>query len=795
MTMIFYTSINLNYMPKARLLASSVKLHMPDAIFILALLDDDKQSIEDFSENFDEVIYPSQLEIPDFQSWIFKHDVVEACTAQKARVLSLILEKYPLHNVVYLDPDIKVYSRFFELEQEFQTHDIILTPHITIPETSIRGIEDNEMSALQHGVFNLGFIGVKNNSNGKEFAKWWDIRLQSYCYDEKSRGLFTDQKWIDLVPGMFQGVGILRHPGYNIATWNILQRHLSQDVSTSEIHSNGQPVRFIHYSGYDSGAHASVLESYTDEDSIFRALSREYTTQLIQLEESTPTFPDWKYSCLNDGARIKPEWRRAYRDGKVADNSESNPFELVQSDFMIVNHDGTRDFDEIPLARFASSRDHWGKDIVVSSLNDLLSENIKNKTVSEECPLADLFDNFSFSDFETHKSLEKTVSGLMAQLNPDLRTVAMFEHGLGGGVSRHVDDLVELLSGRVNLILIHPVYNVPHLLKFSIPDQRDGLPFFLMYPDANKVTAIIKNLGVNTIHIHHAHGQELIIKRILAEGVFQVVVTFHDYYFLTPNWAFTDKNGEIIDFPNDLDELNAMNQDFSRGFNTVWGFATEWIDLLNNVAFSIFPSKSVLNDFSKFLQIENHTVALHPEFPPPELSKAVIPRVRGNSDGKIRVAIFGDFGKHKGSDLVRQIIKAAPNNLEFIGFGKAEQSLIKMLDEWHGPYKATEIVSLFQDKDIDTILIPTQIHETYSYAFSEALRSGLPVVATAIPVFLERGEHRSNVSLIELSEPPKTWVDSLVQSVRVVKNPDNAPTELFDSRNFYLDQYLEILST
>ena len=66
---------------------------------------------------------------------------------------------------------------------------------------------------------------------------------------EVERGLFVDQKWLDLAPGLFPGVAILRHDGWNVAYWNLRQRTVRRNGERLTV--NGAPLRFFHFSGVE----------------------------------------------------------------------------------------------------------------------------------------------------------------------------------------------------------------------------------------------------------------------------------------------------------------------------------------------------------------------------------------------------------------------------------------------------------------------------------------------------------------------------------------------------------------
>ncbi|NDC44645.1 MAG: hypothetical protein EBZ55_00975 [Actinobacteria bacterium] len=79
----YYTSITSNYLPKARVLARSVKRHDPDAVFHLLLSDTPPPGWNLAEEPFDTLLGLDDLGIENVNAWAFKHALVEMCTAVK----------------------------------------------------------------------------------------------------------------------------------------------------------------------------------------------------------------------------------------------------------------------------------------------------------------------------------------------------------------------------------------------------------------------------------------------------------------------------------------------------------------------------------------------------------------------------------------------------------------------------------------------------------------------------------------------------------------------------------------
>lgn len=307
--MLIFTSCLSNYLPKAKVLANSVKKHHPDWHFCLVI--GDKENVENTDNFFDEIVSFDQLNIPNFSQWKFRHRIVEICTAAKAPALKYFLERGE-EKVIYLDPDTKVFNSLAPLSKLLDKSDILLTPHILHPEETTN-IPVNEFSCLAHGIYNLGFFAVANRPVGKKFASWWSDRLYDYCLDDKSRGLFTDQKWCDFVPVFFGDSFIsIDDCGYNVASWNLFERPLSKDRDS--FLARGKPLRFYHFTGYDSGAGFCNSSSWFRDMPVLKEMWDDYRTELEKFGQNNTKNKVWKeYSYFPNGEKISDKMRLLYR--------------------------------------------------------------------------------------------------------------------------------------------------------------------------------------------------------------------------------------------------------------------------------------------------------------------------------------------------------------------------------------------------------------------------------------------------------------------------------------------------
>lgn len=329
-----YTSISFSYLAKARVLAWSLKRFHPDWVVTVCITDiePDGFTFDIDNEPFDRVVWAHELPIENFHSWLFRHDVVEVCTAVKGPMMKLLAEQSGAEKIIYIDPDIAVFSSLEPLVAMLDDASILLTPHQLAPESSNMAILDNERTSLRLGIYNLGFIGIRNNDIGRAFSGWWNDRLLEYCYDEPEKGIFVDQKWCDLAPALFDGVRIVRDPGYNVASWNLSHRHVSISDS-GDVLVNGALLRFFHFTKLGELGDR-MTQRYARENTEVYELWAWYRRMVER--HAADGIPDdwWFYGSYSNGERITKEHRELFRARRDLQQTFKDPFTAEPGSFL-----------------------------------------------------------------------------------------------------------------------------------------------------------------------------------------------------------------------------------------------------------------------------------------------------------------------------------------------------------------------------------------------------------------------------------------------------------------------------
>lgn len=322
----FCTIIAGNYIPQAMVLVDSLREFHPESNIYILFADLDVRSLP--REKIYQSVSYEQISIKDNLRRSFKYNVTEYCTSLKATFLKFLFQNGN-DRVVYLDPDILVTNSLDKLNQYFENNDVLLTPHLDSP-TPEDGKGPHFISMLLTGIYNLGFIALKKTPNADAFLNWWEFQLETLSVDEQQRGLFTDQKLVDIAPSIFSGFYILKDTGYNAAPWNIHSRFLS--CKNGVWLCNESPLYFFHFSNYRSKLPNQIAAYVTRDDLLSRPdLHSLYIiyTEKNQAYKHLGQKIDYRFNYYSDMSKISNATRLFYREKSDVYWNIPNPFESI----------------------------------------------------------------------------------------------------------------------------------------------------------------------------------------------------------------------------------------------------------------------------------------------------------------------------------------------------------------------------------------------------------------------------------------------------------------------------------
>ena len=334
--MLIFTICASNYLAKAEVLARSVRLHCTSAALALVMIERSiPEGCSDIISLFDHVILAEQVLASDWAHVFFKYDIIEASTAIKPAAFIALMDEFPDENsFMYLDPDMVVYGSIDAVQQALLCSQIVVTPHHLVDETSREATIDNIYRTLCCGVMNLGFLALSRSEEAQKFLNWRWFRCQDFCFIDFSRGLFVDQKWVDLAWGLFETT-VLRHSGYNVANWNISQRPLTRQGDT--IFAGEYPLVLFHFSGIDKGKDKRLLRKY-DLSGISLDLRVSYLHLCRASSAAHLRWASWSYGCFHSGEPIASEARLACARNPDLLSNFSDPYSLSNESILEIGY-------------------------------------------------------------------------------------------------------------------------------------------------------------------------------------------------------------------------------------------------------------------------------------------------------------------------------------------------------------------------------------------------------------------------------------------------------------------------
>lgn len=216
------------YITQGSFAIQSAKLHNPE--FTTVLLIDNPQT----TNLADIQLSPSDIGL-SIENWLIvgRIAIVQHC-----------LRHLNFDTAIFVDGDTYTYNSYSELQYEAENHSLVVIPHITEPLPNDNKFPQNRIISLS-GNYNTGVWAA--SQKGLKFIDWWKEQTALFPITRPDAGLVNEQGWLRFAGDFDDNTKIFRHPGYNVAYWNIKQRNLSLKDNTWYI--DNKPLAIVHFSG------------------------------------------------------------------------------------------------------------------------------------------------------------------------------------------------------------------------------------------------------------------------------------------------------------------------------------------------------------------------------------------------------------------------------------------------------------------------------------------------------------------------------------------------------------------
>ena len=321
----------------------------------------------------------------------------------------------------------------------------------------------------------------------------------------------------------------------------------------------------------------------------------------------------------------------------------------------------------------------------------------------------------------------RVVRTLQIFKNQRLPFILHISHGIGGGPLRHISSLVSA----THIEAVHIILNGrrrkqdPLAITISTPSSSEPIEWHTTF-DAEALL-LLQSFGVDCIHIHHLAGVPKPVITWIQKSKLPYIITFHDYYLINGNPYLANSAGEyagISASPSDSLYKRIYCHPFSY-----YNWTAESRELIEGSSCNIFPSQTAQNYyFEAFGRIPNAHVVPHDN------------AVAIQEHQSYSVISIGALGLEKGADFLERVAQAAAqqtaNILSFTIIGSAYRDLSNI--DQTGPYEDKDLTEIIRSKRPSCYFFPNRCPETYSYTLSEAIHSGIPIIAPMLGIFEER---------------------------------------------------------
>jgi hypothetical protein len=187
-------------------------------------------------------------------------DTAKLLFANRPKVVSRLLHKFD--QVILVGADVYFTGAFLREVNSDVTSSTIGVPHMLSP------LPDDGKAPTNLGVFRAGQINAdftvwRRHQEVFAFLNWQARQLEQVCEaDIKGQGVLYDQTFLNFAPSFIQGFKVLRHPGFNVAYYNLHERDVWYAPEIGWM-VNDIPMYFFQFSGFYPDIKPTQLSKYS----------------------------------------------------------------------------------------------------------------------------------------------------------------------------------------------------------------------------------------------------------------------------------------------------------------------------------------------------------------------------------------------------------------------------------------------------------------------------------------------------------------------------------------------------
>jgi hypothetical protein len=245
----YCTLFDVNYLPNFLALYDSLVRNSTSLkIYAFCMDDESFQYLSEFqTDGNNEIISISldqlQNEFPELERIKKERSVVEFYFTCSSFICSYVFNRVPVCDYInYLDADLLFFDSPEIIFSEIGDASIAIIPH---------KFYGWGKKYLKYGVYNVGWVTFKNDSDGRACLDSWRSDCAEWCYDyyDEKYERFGDQKYLDKWEASFSGVRVIQQKGANLAPWNAGQYKVSKNKQ-GKILVDVQPLVFYHFASF-----------------------------------------------------------------------------------------------------------------------------------------------------------------------------------------------------------------------------------------------------------------------------------------------------------------------------------------------------------------------------------------------------------------------------------------------------------------------------------------------------------------------------------------------------------------